>query len=324
MGNDRDLLQEVLGMGSSPEEISESAEPETEEIAGEKPEEITEKITEESNESTEETTEETQSEEIESEKSESETKEEDNKEVIEVKPDDELILLAKEINPDGEFVDNKTAIEAIKEDLKDKTEFIEKAKKWNTELIDLFDANPEVGEFTKAVINGMDPKVAAGIYISETLAPEEGEESYESFKEELTKRKDGLEKRKQLEKEFSKNVEVSRSVVQEFGKENAIDQPELEKLLKEADEELININKGIVTKNFLALAIKGKKFDERIKKAEEQGYLRGKNEKIKLEKAKNNDGDGLPKLKSGLEPEKNIVTKKPDLLDRVFNHNTKR
>ncbi len=239
-------------------------------------------------------------------------------EPVEVKPDESLISLAKEINPDGEFADNQSAISVIKEDIKEKTEFIEKAQKWNQELIDVFENNPEVGEFTKAVINGMDPVVAAGVYISETLAPEEGEKNYETYKEEVKRRKEQGEQRKALEQEFSTNVGISKNTVQEFVKENSIDEKEMESIAKEFDDEMINFRKGITTKKFLTLLWKGKTFDAKVKKAEEQAYLRGKNEKITLVKKKNNTGDGLPDLKSSVKPDKEIP--KPGMFERAADH----
>ena len=324
MNNDRDILQEVLSAGqpevaTQEKTVKEEVET-TEEVEETKPEEP-EETKEAKPEETEEVKEETETEEdVKAEEVKPEETEEVKDEVKEeVKPlDEELISLAKEIVPDTEFKDKQEAITAIKEVLKEKNEFIEKSEKWNNELINLFENNPEVAEFTKAIINGMDSKVAAGIYISETLAPEDGEEGVNAYQEEVKKRKEAGEQRKKLEKEFSDNVAQSSLTVREFQKENAIEQSELDAILKEVDDELSNLRKGIVTKSYLQMVIKGKRFDAKLKKAEEQAYLRGKNEKIVLTKTKKNKGDGMPDIKSSLSAEKE--KRQPDMLDRVLSH----
>lgn len=323
MGNDRDLLRDVLGMSQPEEKKVEEPEKKVEQPEKKAEEDVkAETATNEPEGENEiEVDEDTLTGEPEEEQTatgEPEKETEDGKEEKEevLKPDDDLISLAKEIDPDGEYADNQSAIEAIKADLKEKAEFIDNYKKFNNDLIEMFDSNPDVAQFAKAVIEGMDPKVAAGIYISETLAPEEGDESIKTYKEELSKRKKETENRKIAQQEFNDNIKKSRQVVQEFIQEQNVDAKEMESILKEVDDELVNQNKGVVSKKFLELVLKGKKYDAQIKKAEELAYLRGKNEKIKLVRSKKTEGDGMPKIATGLGAEKQ--KKDFGLFGRVF------
>jgi len=333
MTGERSLLQDVLGITGEVENkkvnetVQEEKEPE-QEVTGEKDTNTSEeqklpsedkkddKTEEEVVENKEEETQAEEQQEVKTD--ESEEKPEDKKEDEQVKSDESLINLAKEIQPDGEYSDNASALEVIKSDLKEKSEFIEKAKKWNDELVNLFEQNPDVAEFTKAVINGTDPKVAAAIYISETLAPEEGEQGSEEYKKQMAKRKEQAEKQEQEKKEFVANIEKSEATIKEFAKENNINEKELKPFLEDLSSELISFNKGIATKSFLSTVLKGKMYDKKIKEAEDAAYLRGKNEKIKLVAAKKNEGDGLPSIKSGRMPDTDMPKPKKGMIERTL------
>lgn len=337
MAGERSLLQDVLGITgevenkevkpqetdkketvvkddvkegtNNPEEDKKESETEEIEEVEEKPDQSTEEKPSE---------EEEKPEGKEPEKSDDKEENQEEKEDVQDGPVESLINLAKEINPEGDYSDNASALEVIKSDLKEKSEFIEKAKKWNDELVNLFEQNPEVAEFTKAVINGTDPKVAAAIYISETLAPEEGEQGSEEYKKEMSKRKEQAEKQEKDKKEFIANIEKSDAIIKEFAKENNINEKELKPFLEDLSNELISFNKGIATKSFLLTVLKGKNFDKKIKEAEDAAYLRGKNEKIKLVAAKKNDGDGLPSIKSGTKPDMDIPKPKKGMIERTL------
>jgi len=57
-----------------------------------------------------------------------------------------------------------------------------------------------------------------------------------------------------------------------------------------------------------------KENEQKIKDAEQKGYLRGKNEKIVLKKTEKNNTDGLPDLSSS---SKEKETQNPDWIDKV-------
>lgn len=328
MGNEESVLNQVLGIKEKPvkqEETAKSTEKEQKEETKEVVDNLKDKEADKPEETAEQT-EEQKPEETAGETSEEETKEEIKEQEPEEKTEEEvqpkvnegLVALAKEINPEGEFVDEQSAIETIRQDLENKKEYIEKAEKFNGEMLDIFDQHPAIKEFMRAVIEGIDPQVAAGIYISETLAPEEGEKNHEQYKTKREEIKKLADDKKKLQTEFTQNATKSKQVAEVFLKENSIEQKWMEKALKEVSDEIASMNKGIVSKEFLTLIHKGKTFDERIKKADEQGYLRGKNEKIKLEKVKKAEGDGMPKLNAGNKPDKESKPKPRGLIDMAL------
>lgn len=217
--------------------------------------------------------------------------------------DSDLALLTKEFIPEAEIPDSKTAIQALKTKLSEDREFIEAWKKWDAELLEMYDQQPSVLEFTKAVKDGMHPEVAAAVYISETLTPEEGTEENKKYLDVMKKEKEKTEQRKVKKQEYDENVSSSRQTVSDWVKENKFDERQMEEILKEIDGELVNQSKGIMTKKFLDLVTKGKRFESEVQKLREENkkeidaaYLRGKNEKIKLTKEKKSESDNLPHL----------------------------
>lgn len=300
MADEQNLLEEVFGE-IEPEEKDETEET-TEQVA-EETTEVTEEVTEEVDEA-----EETEVAE-EPEETEEEPKEE---EVKEVEPD-ELVTFVKEFDPEADVKDHAEAMEFVKERLKDSDEAIAMYEKNNKEIYDVFSNIPEVGDFMKAIIKGMDPKVAAGIYISESLAPEDGDESIKEYQAALAEKKAEQKKRDEALEEFKDNHKSSVKTAEQFVSENKLDKKEFESYLQSFDQQITLAKTGKVTKDLLNLVLKANKYDKDVKDAEDRGYLKGKNEKIVLKKTAKENTDGLPNITSGNEKERN--SSKPDFWD---------
>lgn len=317
--NEELILKEVFG-SMEPEVTEQSEEVDTEaleEVADETIEDATEQETEETDGQESETQEEGEAEENE----ESEEKEEEKKGEEEKEPekddaaDDELVMYVKELDPDSDVKDHASAMEFIKERVKESDETIQLYEKNNKEIYDIFNNTPEVADFMKALIKGMDPKVAAGIYISESLAPEDGDEGIEQYQDALKERKAEQKKREDALEEFQSNQKESAKVAESFVIENKIDRGEFEKYLETFDEQIIRLKSGKLSKDLLSFVWKANKYDKDIKSAEEKGYLRGKNEKIVLKKNSKENTDGLPNISSGNEKERE--SPKESFWDRV-------
>lgn len=323
MGNDEEILMDALGITEDTAQAEDAEEaPETEVVEGD----------ESAKETTEETTEESPEGEPGKETEEAETTEEDvdnsekeeTEEATEEKPviDEDIINTLKEIDPEVDVKDQKEAIFTIKARYDELKEAVGVYEKNNKDIIKAFEENPSVMDFMKAVISGMNPMTAAGIYISETLAPEDGEQGDEEYKAEVSKRKAEKEKSAKALEDFKANHKASAKRAEEFLKENKLDQVEFEKQLSEFDKQIAELQKGVITKDLLSIVHKANQYDKelkaaekKIKEAEERGYLRGKNEKIVLKKTSKENTDGMPGLTSGSGKERE--GSQPDWLDKI-------
>jgi len=296
MNGDELILKDVFGIADEPQEEQE------EEVTGEATEETTDETEVENEETdeanTEQTVENSETEEeipVENEeKSTEEVKTEEPKPVI----SEDITALLKEIDPEAEVTDQKGALEIIKEryvELKETTEAYEKS---NKEIFEVLNDNPDVADYLKALIRGVNPVVAHKVYLSEELPPEAAEKEDPDYKAELVKKNAAkINSAKALE-EFKANHEKSRKVAEEFVAESKVNSAEFEKELNKFDSQLAELNKGVITKDLLSYVLKASRYDKAVKEAEEKGYLRGKNEKIILKKKSNENTDGMPGLTS--------------------------
>jgi len=211
--------------------------------------------------------------------------------------DQDLSEIAKEIDPDAEYTDKASAVSAIKERISSLKGELDSLNKANKEIYDVLNESPEIADFMRSVIHGMDPVVAAGIYISETLAPEDGERGFDEYKakrEEIKAKQ--AEKQKALD-EYNKNAKVSSKTTSEFISKSKLNQEEFKPLFERTGKMIENLNNGVLTEEFLTMILRDSKYEKEIKDAEERGFLRGQNQKIKLIKDKART-DGMPGLTS--------------------------
>ena len=322
MVNDEAILKDVFDII---EQDGDSEETEVSEEAVKEPTDETEKTEEATEGEPVEPTEEVEKEgkDVDNYEKEEEPTEEKTEEVPETPViDEDIINTLKEIDPEVEVKDQKEAISTIKARYDELKETVGAYEKNNKDIIKAFEENPSVMDFMKAVISGMNPMTAAGIYISETLAPEDGETGDEEYKAEVSKRKAEKEKSAKALEDFKANHKASAKRAEEFLKENKLDQVEFEKQLSEFDKQIAELQKGVITKDLLSIVHKANQYDKelkaaekKIKEAEERGYLRGKNEKIVLKKTSKENTDGMPGLTSGSGKERE--GSQPDWLDKI-------
>ena len=296
MDHDELILKDVFGITDEPQEeqedevVEETTEETTDETEGENEET--------DQEDTEQTVENSETEEEVSDETEEETTEEVETEEAKPEISEDITALLKEIDPEAEVTDQKGALEVIKErysELKETTEAYEKS---NKEIFEVLNDNPDVADYLKALIRGVNPVTAHKVYLSEELPPEAAEREDPDYKEELSKKNAAkIQSAKALE-EFKANHEKSRKLAEEFVTESKLNPAEFEKELNKFDSQIAELKKGIITKDLLSTVLKASKYEKDLKEAEEKGYLRGKNEKIILKKNSNKNTDGMPGLTS--------------------------
>jgi hypothetical protein len=221
----------------------------------------------------------------------------EEKEVEVEELDAEFSEIGKEIDPEAEYKDKSSLASAIKGHISSMKEELDALNKANKEVYDVLSESPAIADFMRDVIHGMDPIVAAGIHISETLAPEEGEKSFEDYKAKRNEIKaKQAEKQKALD-EYNKNAKTSSKTMESFIQKSKMKKDEFQPLTERTGKMIEDINNGVLSEDFLTMILRDAKYEQDVKDAEERGFLRGQNQKIKLVKDKART-DGMPGLTS--------------------------
>lgn len=173
----------------------------------------------------------------------------------------------------------------------------EKGQALNTKLLALFEAEPQIGEVIRDMINGASFREALARHISpEDLTAIEGDPDYEGWNRNRTAREESAAKRKQFETDYSNNLQVSQADTEKFAEENGLDEKAVGELLTNIDGLLADFHQGKITKDALSRMLKAFRYEEDVKTAEETGTIKGRNEQIVARKeAESTNGDGLPR-----------------------------
>lgn len=180
----------------------------------------------------------------------------------------------------------------------------EKGQALNTKLLALFEAEPQVGEVIRDMINGASFREALARHISpEDLTAIEGDPDYEGWSKNKASREETATKRRQFETDYANNLKLSQADIEKFAEENGLDEKGVGELLESIDNMLADFHQGKITKDALSRMLKAFRYEEDIKNAEETGAIKGRNEQIVAKKAEENtDGDGLPRPSKTVTP----------------------
>lgn len=227
--------------------------------------------------------------------------------------------------PDRSFETEEDYEKGLDEYLGELEGYRERGVLANQKLIALFEAEPQVGDVVRDMMNGATFREALTRHISpEDLTAIEGDPDYEGWNKNKAAREEGLNKRKTRESDYAKNLELSQQAIEEFARENDMDDAAAGKFLARFDAMLADVNSGKISKDVLTTMKRAWEYDNDVTKAREQGELAGQNKKIIAQKqAEKPKGDGLPKLGSKSEPPE-VKKPEPQYIDRVFEHVEKR
>ncbi|HBE43701.1 MAG TPA: hypothetical protein DDW27_21415 [Bacteroidales bacterium] len=210
--------------------------------------------------------------------------------------------------PDREFKSDEDYEKSLEEYLGELEGYKERGSMANQKLIALFESEPQVGDVVRDMINGATFREALARHMSpEDLTAIEGDPDFEGWNKNKAAREEDLNKRKAKQDEYSKNLEFSQQAIEEFAKENNMDDDVAGQFLARFDAMLADINNGKVSKDVLMTIKRAWDYDNDIAAAKEQGELAGKNKNIVAQKEKAKpQGDGLPKIGGSSEtPETN-------------------
>ena len=134
----------------------------------------------------------------------------------------------------------------------------------------------------------------------------------EALVEAKLERKKQLKENEKRQKELQTNMEQSNTVLSEFQKEKGFDDKVKENLVNAMADFQSKAMKGLITKDSLELFLKAINYEQAVQKAEQKGEIKGRNEKITIERKKK-EGDRIPSLGRGLDatspaPQKNNLS----------------
>jgi hypothetical protein len=203
----------------------------------------------------------------------------------------------KDIFPDKTFDTMADYDAALVEHLNGLKTTIEEKTKAEEKLVDILNDSPELTSVIQNLAKGISLRVAlikAGFQPEDFSVSDDDDDAEELVKAKL-ERQEQSKKRREQEQAIQNNIKQSEKAIQKFQETKGIKDSVKEKFLNEVHTMFESVMDGKVTENLLESFWKALNYENDIKKAEDRGMVRGRNQKIVAEKRKKS-GDGLPKL----------------------------
>ena len=191
--------------------------------------------------------------------------------------------------------------QAIAEEFDDLDGYRTRNVEANRKLAELFETEPELVAIIRDMYEGASFReaIAANVDLDD-LKPMEGDPDYEAIQARVQARKEKIAANSKLAEELDANQQASLKEIEEFVKENELDQEGCMELLQIIDDLIADAAKGKISKNLLSIVRRHLSHDNDVKEAHESGLIDGRNEKIETIKEKESgQGDGLPTLGGG-------------------------
>lgn len=168
-----------------------------------------------------------------------------------------------------------------------------------SKLCKLFMANPKMGAFISDVIGGDDALVACVRYFGRDMLDCAGDERRMA---EVRRANDEYLSRmarfNELESQMRENLQNSSRCMERFKQSKGMSDKEFDGFLDRVYHLCNHVFMGELNDDVLDLLFKGLHYDQDLSCAERDGVVRGRNERIVMEK-RERSGDSLPPLRSG-------------------------
>lgn len=228
----------------------------------------------------------------------------------------------KESNPDLDTENQDDFYNTADEVLTGLEDYKNKNMTINQNMIDTFDANPELAGLMKDVMKGAPLNVAIARNIDiESLAPVEGDVDEAPWKEALEGYKTNKSEKEAYMKNIDDNVGMSVKEIQAFAQENELSSDDTEAFLAQVDELIADAITGKVSKQTLSNLYRATTADNEVNNAAKAAKVEGLNENIDAKKAiVKPEGDGLPKIKSTTVDKEPVEEEPMDPFSAAINH----
>lgn len=167
----------------------------------------------------------------------------------------------------------------------------------NKKMYDLLTSNPDVAMFIGSLVAEPDNIGKAVSYIKDVVDLKEGTPEYESYRKQVSERKERERKAEEALREYEENLEQSAETLKRFASENGMSEEEAVKFVNDITEALSEkLFSGRIDRDFLDKLYKVFNYDAQIATATESGRIAGRNEEIDKRRSRLKRGDGLPDI----------------------------
>jgi hypothetical protein len=178
--------------------------------------------------------------------------------------------------------------EVALENVKNLIEYREQNRKVNKDLSGLLMSEKSYANFTRDLMSGMPLVVAlAGNFDLESLKPEPGDEDYSKYQYAVDARKAKALSDDVAISGMRKNQVESENSLRTFAQTEGFDEKQGTEFFGRLETDLVTLQEGKITKEFLEIYKKGLSYDADLKTAKEAATIAARNKKIVAEKVKN-------------------------------------
>lgn len=174
----------------------------------------------------------------------------------------------------------------------------DRLKEGQLKLAHLFNENPRVGAFISDVVAGDDALLACIRHFGRRLL--ESGNDFEMMdkirREDMVYRERRMQQRK-MEEDRERNWERSERIIEAFKVQNELSDEAFDRFLEEVYDLVESVFMGKFSMRTLELLYKGLNYESDMMQAEMAGEVRGKNQRIVLERGRS-AGDSVPSLHS--------------------------
>lgn len=238
-----------------------------------------------------------------------------------------LYMKMKQYNPEGEYADDTSVMDAAHDKLSEYDTQSEETEKLLENIANAVEQDPEYAAITNLVAKGMPFRQAVSRYLGpEDLTAEEGDPDYEGMETNRQQRLADKAAREALIAEVQSNTKESEAVLQKFAEDNNLDEEAMTKYVEMVDGILKDAYKGKFSYDLLARLLVSENHEKEVADAAEQGMIEGKNaaidEKLSLEET-NKAGDGLPSITSSVSVTPEPVKRTPTEMELIAERSKK-
>jgi len=222
----------------------------------------------------------------------------------------------REAFPDREFNSMEDFDQANTELHTQKDEQIRQFQETENQIKERLNSDPEYVNFFKAIMNGVPLRAAiiqAGISGEDLERIQEGDEDSEAVVRAKIEREQRIQNTQKEQERRAQNQRKSDEAISNFQRTMKLPDKDFKEFMQWCSDSVSDIVDMNVNSNLLTKMYQGFIYDTEIQRAEDRGRIRGRNEKIAVEKKKKT-GDQIPRLKSS-QTKKESAKKEPQYED---------
>ncbi len=196
----------------------------------------------------------------------------------------------------------KTDIKTLQSENKEMKSQLEEIQKVNDRVRSLWEQFPEIPSIISDLHKGAPLSVALARHIDlDEITPLEGDPDYDEWTKAKGERQTRMGELKQQQKQLDENIQLTAKEMDEFKKENKLDDTQAKEFFDNVNTFLDQIFEGKVDRKILSMFQRAMNADKEIETARKQAEIKAKNEKIEVKKKEETQktGDNLPRLKKG-------------------------